>query len=52
METMTVIIDGKKVERKVDHWAVDEQRRYPVPVLNPGEACYHTISGDVIVTRL
>lgn len=57
METMTVIIDGKEVQRQIAYWTRDDhesergrmQRQYAVPVTNQNERCFRTVSGDTII---
>lgn len=60
METMTVIIEGKEVERKVAYYTRDDhesergrmQRQYPVPETLPNERCFRTVSGDTIILKV
>lgn len=60
METMTVIIDGKEVEREVAYYTRDDhesergrmQRQYPVPVLRANECVQRTLDGRTLITRV
>lgn len=51
MEKMTVIINGKEEQRKVDKYEMTEWPNLPIriPVLRNNEEIYHTMDGKTIV---